>query len=506
MRKGRLFLIIALLVLSVAFFFSSTPSNAQTYPAWAPNTSYATGTLVTYQDASHPNHLYKCLQAHTSLTGWEPPNVPALWQDMGPVGGGATATRTTVPATNTPTLVRTNTPTAVRTNTPTAVRTNTPVPPTATSSGSTPAWAPNVSYAIGTLVTYQDATHPNHLYKCIQAHTSLVGWEPPNAAALWQDMGPVGGNTPVPTFQPPTNTPGGPTATQIPVNGHMFAPYIDVSPGSTSPIMQLASNGSGNKFYSLAFILGRGCSASWFGTFTLDTAEAAGIGTRINELRAAGGDVIVSFGGAAAPELANVCSDVASLQAQYQAVVTKYNLKYVDFDIEDFSTTAIDLRNKALKGLEAANPGLQVHYTLGVLESGFTSSQNAVLTNAKSNGTRVDLVNIMAMDYGHAVSDMYAAAVSGAQNARSQLNSMGFTSTQLGITPMIGVNDSAGETFTLANASSLVSWSKSNNIALLAFWSVGRDNGGCPGGGAASASCSGVSQNTWDFSHIFQGF
>ena len=25
-------------------------------------------------------HTYKCLQAHTSQVGWEPPNVPALWQ------------------------------------------------------------------------------------------------------------------------------------------------------------------------------------------------------------------------------------------------------------------------------------------------------------------------------------------------------------------------------------------------------------------------------------------
>ncbi|HEU4426105.1 MAG TPA: carbohydrate-binding protein, partial [Pilimelia sp.] len=25
---------------------------------------------------------YRCIQAHTSLTGWEPPNVPALWQRL----------------------------------------------------------------------------------------------------------------------------------------------------------------------------------------------------------------------------------------------------------------------------------------------------------------------------------------------------------------------------------------------------------------------------------------
>nr|BFE88326.1 hypothetical protein GCM10020093_109270 [Planobispora longispora] len=42
---------------------------------WAPNTAYAAGAQVTYGGAT-----YRCLQAHTSLPGWEPPNVPALWQ------------------------------------------------------------------------------------------------------------------------------------------------------------------------------------------------------------------------------------------------------------------------------------------------------------------------------------------------------------------------------------------------------------------------------------------
>ena len=41
---------------------------------WAPNTFYATNTVVTYAGRS-----YRCQQGHTSLVGWEPPNVPALW-------------------------------------------------------------------------------------------------------------------------------------------------------------------------------------------------------------------------------------------------------------------------------------------------------------------------------------------------------------------------------------------------------------------------------------------
>lgn len=265
--------------------------------------------------------------------------------------------------------------------------------------------------------------------------------------------------------------------------------------------MQLASNGSGNKHYTLAFILGYGCAASWFGAYQLNTAEAAAIGTRINELKAVGGNVIIAFGGAAAPELANVCPSASALQTQYQAVVNTYHPYAIDLDIEDFNPTAIDIRNKALKGVT----GTRIHYTLGVLETGFTQAQMDVLNNARTNGTRVDLVNIMTMDYGHPVSNMYTAAVSAAQAARTWLNNNGFSSTQLGITPMIGANDSAGETFTLANASSLVSWANSNGVSLLAFWSVGRDNGGCPTG-AVSPSCSGISQSNFQFSSIFHGF
>ncbi len=41
---------------------------------WAPNTAYATGQVVTYN-----GRRYQCRQAHTSLVGWEPSNVLALW-------------------------------------------------------------------------------------------------------------------------------------------------------------------------------------------------------------------------------------------------------------------------------------------------------------------------------------------------------------------------------------------------------------------------------------------
>ncbi len=52
---------------------TATPNP--TTPAWQAYTSYATGAGVTYA-----GHTYICRQGHTSLPGWEPAAVPALWQ------------------------------------------------------------------------------------------------------------------------------------------------------------------------------------------------------------------------------------------------------------------------------------------------------------------------------------------------------------------------------------------------------------------------------------------
>ena len=47
---------------------------ADLFLPWVAGVDYAVGDRRRFSDA-----LYKCAQAHTSQTGWEPPNVPALW-------------------------------------------------------------------------------------------------------------------------------------------------------------------------------------------------------------------------------------------------------------------------------------------------------------------------------------------------------------------------------------------------------------------------------------------
>lgn len=46
----------------------------QLYPEWKAGTEYAVGKRVRYADK-----LYRCVQAHTSQEGWEPPATPAMW-------------------------------------------------------------------------------------------------------------------------------------------------------------------------------------------------------------------------------------------------------------------------------------------------------------------------------------------------------------------------------------------------------------------------------------------
>ena len=47
------------------------------YPSWAAGIAYTAGYKV--QDNVR---LWRCLQAHTSQAGWEPENVPALWEEL----------------------------------------------------------------------------------------------------------------------------------------------------------------------------------------------------------------------------------------------------------------------------------------------------------------------------------------------------------------------------------------------------------------------------------------
>lgn len=47
------------------------------YPEWSAGQAYTAGYKVQYG-----GRLWSCVQAHTSQTGWEPENAPALWTEI----------------------------------------------------------------------------------------------------------------------------------------------------------------------------------------------------------------------------------------------------------------------------------------------------------------------------------------------------------------------------------------------------------------------------------------
>lgn len=47
------------------------------HPVWKASIAYTVG-----YKAQHGRKLWRCLQTHTSQSGWEPENVPALWEEI----------------------------------------------------------------------------------------------------------------------------------------------------------------------------------------------------------------------------------------------------------------------------------------------------------------------------------------------------------------------------------------------------------------------------------------
>ena len=293
---------------------------------------------------------------------------------------------------------------------------------------------------------------------------------------------------------------------------HFAAPYVETW-GSTSA-MASAQSATGLKYYTLAFVIdGGGCDATWNGDTPID---GGGWLDAINNLRASGGDVLVSFGGASGTELGQACTSVSTLQAQYKRVIDTLNLTRIDLDIEGSAlndTGANDRRNQALAALQqqyaSSGKHLDVDYTLPVDPSGLLSNSLSLLNNAKSRGLDVSVVNIMTMDYGSPM-DMGQAAVDAATALHDQLGQIwgDKSSDELwameGNTPMIGVNDTTSEVFTTDNASTLKDFAASHGIQLLAYWALGRDKA-CSSPGQLSDTCSGTDQSAYQFADTFNG-
>ncbi|MEU6237803.1 cellulose binding domain-containing protein [Kitasatospora sp. NPDC047058] len=338
---------------------------------------------------------------------------------------------------------------------------------------------------------------------------------PPSPTATVKPTTPAPTATATPT---PTATA---TGTPAPATGAGFAPYVDTSLYPPYDLVASAK-ATGVKNVNLAFVVsGGGCTPKWGGVSDL---SADAVAAQIGALRAIGGDVRVSFGGANGSELALACSSAADLTAVYQKTVDTFGLTKVDFDVEGgaISNTAANTRRaqaiaQLQKNAAAKGKALDVSFTLPALPSGLTQEGVDLVADAKKNGVAIGAVNIMAMDFGDGVApnpqgQMGKYAIAAATATQAQVKSvLGVDDAaawrKVAVTPMIGVNDVASEIFTVADAKQLADFAKSKHLAWLSMWSGTRDKA-CEGGAKAfaDATCSSIVQQPQDFTRALGAY
>ncbi|WP_018683090.1 glycosyl hydrolase family 18 protein [Actinokineospora enzanensis] len=308
-----------------------------------------------------------------------------------------------------------------------------------------------------------------------------------------------------------------------PLPAKVFAPYFEAWTGENPATLSAAS---GAKYLTMAFIqtANQGsCTALWNGDTSMPIGST--FAAQIQQIRAAGGDVIPSFGGYTADttntELADSCTDVNKIASEYQRLITTYDISRIDLDIEADSienSAGVDRRNKAIKltkdWAKANGRQIQFSYTVPTTTTSMADSGKAMLRNAVQNNAEIDVVNLMTFDYydnagTHKMAEDTKTAAQGLVNFLASIYP-GKTQAQLwgmvGVTEMIGVDDfGPAETFQTADADTVLAWANQKGINTLSFWALQRDNGSCPGG-AARDDCSGIAQDQWFFSKKFQQF
>jgi chitinase len=302
-------------------------------------------------------------------------------------------------------------------------------------------------------------------------------------------------------------------AALLSTNWYNAAPYV-MPLANNPPSLTTIMSATGAKAFTLAFIVADGgCTPAWESDAGLvDISSDTQVGPIISGIRAAGGDVVVSFGGYNGTKLGQVCGTPQATAAAEQAVINKYSLKALDFDLEEpeyENATAINNELAAAQILQQNNSGLYVSITIPGTTAGTGWFGQQLLNNAKTLGYTPSNYSIMPFDGGFSGA---SSQISALQSFNTLLvNTFGWSSATAyaheGISSMNGRTDSA-EFFYQSDFQTMLSFAQTNHLARYTFWAVNRDRQCSPpdNNGTLSGTCSSVPQNSWDFTKIIVQF
>jgi chitinase len=285
-----------------------------------------------------------------------------------------------------------------------------------------------------------------------------------------------------------------------------------------APDISEAINASGEKNFLLAFVLDAGnCTPAWNGQSTHLVSSDTQVAAIIAAVRAAGGDVGISFGGYNGTELGQSCASAADLAAAYQAVIDKYSLTHIDLDVEGSAlgdSANETKRFKAIKMLEdaaAANgKALSVSLTLPTTTAGLPDAGTAEISAAIAVGCRLDIVNFMDFDYGGPMATQAQADIDVAKAVHAQLKELfpawsdADVYAHMGLQLMNGHTDEPSELFTIDTFQALIIYAQQHHLGWVSYWALNRDRPCDPNVAHswADGNCSSVAQQPYEFTKI----
>jgi hypothetical protein len=225
--------------------------------------------------------------------------------------------------------------------------------------------------------------------------------------------------------------------------------------------------------------------------------------------------VAVSFGGYNGVELGASCGSAEQLARAYQQVIDKYRLTRVDLDYEgDDLNRNLAVRIGALRLLQerarVAGRELRLTLTVPATTLGLDAATRTQLRAVVGAGVRLDLVNLMAFDFGPTGEWSLVETVRFlADAAKDQIKSIfGYDDAnaygRLGLQLMNGRTDEPSVRFRQSDFTALLGYARSKHMGWFSYWSLNRDR---PCDATVTPAevhsyCSGVPQEPYDFSRI----
>jgi chitinase len=296
----------------------------------------------------------------------------------------------------------------------------------------------------------------------------------------------------------------GPAAASTPVLAS--SPYEYLGWGNPQPPASVMA-ASGVRDFTLAFMLSRRrCDPAWDGARPLTGGADQ---SAIEAIRAAGGDVVVSFGGWSGRKLGSACKSTAALAGAYQKVIDTYALRAIDVDIEHAEFTSAATRKRvvaALARVQAANPALEISITMPTAPNGPERAGLSLIADAAAAGLRPAAWTVMPFDFGVPIADMGRTSIEATEGLARDLAAAYHVSAaealrHSGISSMNGATDEPDETVSVEDLRAMVAFAQANHLARLAFWSINRDRE-CAGQNTTADACSGVAQQPYAYSEV----